>query len=413
MDQFGSGVTGNEPTHPAHHGPDRHARHPATAPSSAGDNVENIIAPSRGPWIAYVSKFPPSPSGIALYAAAFQTVLAKSGPVLRVPAPSDPRRSQMLSSALTGFLRGRRLARRHTISSIHVELGGRSLYEFYLALGALSAASPHMVITCHDVPSLVGPPCLFGILDRRGLRRLGMLLSRTWGRALEARLVAGADAVICLTDDGAGELARRFRRDVMALPHVADAPPLQPPASPRVFLPGYLGDPQAIRDVIETVAGYNSNHQTHWHVVVGACRPDTAREVISRTPPEQLQMTTLVGFQDEPQLLNEYSQARVVVRIRGAADSGNRYAASGPLVWAAARGSLIVTDDDRAGAREMADHGLLRYSPHPILDLPQALEDATDELATEIARRTQEMHGVEAVWRAYAVAVRTAVATPG
>src|SRR6187397_2421355 len=74
--------------------------------------------------LLHVSKFPPSSSGIGLYAALFETALPEVR-VVRKPSHPDPTVTQQLRSSIAGFFAGIRGVRGAHI--VHVELGGRSL----------------------------------------------------------------------------------------------------------------------------------------------------------------------------------------------------------------------------------------------------------------------------------------------
>ena len=269
MEQLGVVPAGEESANSGRKDSPGHGSNDATSSASAGHVRLGGVAQATG-MIGYVSKFPPSPSGIALYASTFERVLQRFGPVERITAPADPRQSQRLGWSVRGFVRGLRDGHSLRYAAIHVELGGRSLFEFYYALGVLSSRRTPLSITCHDTPSLVGQPCLFTVLDRRGLRRLGALLSSSLGGTWEKRLVAGAENVLCLTGAGAGALAERFGRRVSSIPHVVDDPGPLPEKADRVFLPGYVSDPGTITAVVSAVAGLNRDTGTTWQVVVAA-----------------------------------------------------------------------------------------------------------------------------------------------
>ena len=384
-----------------------HESHDATA-ATEREARPLTGGPPNAQTIGYVSKFPPSPSGIALYASVFEQVLKKLGKVERVPAPANPRDSQRLASSLRGFVQGFRDCRTRRYSAIHVELGGRSLFEFYYALGALQSRRTPVSITCHDTPSVVGQPCLFTILDRRGLRRVGTLLSSSVGAIWERRLIYGAQDILCLTRAGADALSQRFVRQVRAVAHVVDDPGPLTEKEDRIFLPGYLSNSEAIAAAVSVTAGLNRDNGTTWKVVVGACPPNVEANLRARLPADQAAIVTYAGFQTEDELLQEFRRARVVVRIRRASGEDNSFAASGPLAWAAARGCVILTNDSRAGAQELAALGLAIYSPkNPLQDLPDALAEAANPAMAGLqARRAQTLFGIDAVAQEIMTALR-------
>src|SRR4051794_25712801 len=140
--------------------------------------------------IIYVSKFPPSPSGIGLYSRTSLDVLRGVADVNVIPGPAEPRRSQQLRQALRGLVIGWRL--RHGADVVPAGVSGGGPFAFYLPLGLVvgRSAAP-LFLTCHDVPSIVGQPLLFACLDRRGLRRLGVVLSQRVGAGLQRRVLQG------------------------------------------------------------------------------------------------------------------------------------------------------------------------------------------------------------------------------
>lgn len=304
------------------------------------------------PALLYLSKLPPSPSGIGLYADEFVAALRAAHVNVEVyAAPPDPLATQRWRQAVVGF----RLGRCWGVGPkpLHIELSGRALFEFYAGLGFLTRANhPNLSLTCHDAPSVAGAVLLFRFLDRRGLRRVGLGLSQRVGPWLTRRVVSQADAVFALTAEGARELAVNYRRPITHLPHVV--PQREPhQKEPAVFLPGYLGSPAAstaLARVILAVAPLN------WTVRIGACS-DEVRAELGREP-----RVTFTGFLDESALLSEFDRASLVVRERPTEEGANSLAASCPLSWAVAAHCHCITNDQRAGARELADLGLVHLT---------------------------------------------------
>ena len=346
--------------------------------------------------VLYVSKFPPSSSGVALYATVFEQVLARLGPVRRVSAPSDPVDSQRLGAAVRGYWLGLRAAR-SGVEHVQVELSGRALFELYFCAGLLRRRRrPSLSVTCHDLPSIVGGSCLFTLLDVRGLRRVGMALSRSIGARTERRVLSRAEAVFALTRSGAEYLSNRTGRAAHRLGHVVDEPAAVS-KDRAIFVPGPVGHALAreLDDVIAAAIAAAPDGG-RWSVLVGRCDEDTARLLRSRSG-DRIDIH-LVGYVSEADLLDMFSRAALVVRLTGGYDGGNSMAASGPLSWAVSRGCVCVTDDARAGARELEQLGLIALVPDPARALREVLATwESQPNASEIAGRAQHEMGVHAV----------------
>ncbi len=346
----------------------------------------------------YVSKFPPSPSGIALYARAFQRVLERLGPVTAVRAPADPADAQTFRAAIRGWRQGRRLSR-SSASVCHVELGGRSLFEFYLCVGLVTAGGgPRLVLTCHDTPSLVGASLLFRGLDRRGFRRAGILLSSTLGDRLERRVMTSAATVLALTGEGADRLALKFGRPVHPLPHVVDRPTIGSKCR-EVFLPG------PVADASEVLAIADVTSRSGWRLMVGSCSQALRRQLEEALGDRS--DVEFTGYQGEDDLLATFATASIVVRFGRPSEGDNVFAASGPLIWGASRGCVCITNDGRAGAQEMARQGLVVLTSDPVARLVRAIAEYTPAAGSLINERTQEIHGVPAVAELYRQALRS------
>lgn len=356
--------------------------------------------------VAHVSSFPPSPSGVALYAAVFDQVLAGFGPVERVVAPADPRESQSLRSALRGLVVGLG-PRLREVDVVHVELSGRALYQFYVALGlTVGRRRSVLAITCHDAPSLVGWTLLFTGIDRRPFRRVALLASSGLGHRLENRLLSRCDVTVALTKEGAIALGRRAPTAV-SLPHVVGRAP-QLTKEPRVFVPGYVSDPDVVASIADVIARRATVDGLRWRIVVGSTDGHTRSEIERRLTPGGREVTDFAGHQSEEDLFAEFARAFIVVRPVGEA-RGNSLAASGPLGWAASRGCLCLTDDARSGARELADHALVIRSSSLPEDV-SALLDRWPDHAGVLARAAsaQALLGVEAVSERYGAVLQDA-----
>ena len=366
--------------------------------------------------MVYLSKFPPSPSGVAVYAEAFERVLACGGDVRRVAAPPDPADSQRLSSALRGLLAGAAL-RLNGVDLVHVELSGRALYEFFFLLAVLARRTrPRVVVTCHDAPSVVGASLMFRSLDRKGLRRVGTLLSNHPGRALERRAIRGCDAVFALTEPGAEALTAAYGRTVHALPHAIKAPDrTRIPKRPVIFVPGYVSDVDGIVGVVGEAALAAESGRPDWCVVVGSFSPGLPDRVRARLSPVQLRRVEFQGHVGNDALLESFGQASVVVRLHAGSAAHNSFAASGPLALALTWGCICITNDDRAGAVEMARYGLVEVTTDPARALRKHLDEVESaETAARIAADAQDRYGIDAVAERYqSVVQRESSAPPG
>ncbi|WP_434966163.1 hypothetical protein [Janibacter indicus] len=339
----------------------------------------------------YVSKFPPSPSGIGLYAAVFEQVLARLGEVRRHPAPAEPIDSQRLSAALRGMGEGWRQGRRSPDEHIHVELSGRALFEFYYAVGALTAGAA-VTVTTHDLPSVVGSPMLFTGLDRRVLRRLGGLLSTLIGHRLERYVLRRALAVCTLTTAGAEWLRTTYGVPAVSLGHVVDSP--TPMAKERIiFCPGYIGDADPIRQLLNVIGKKNPE----WRILVGATTQQAADSISDLLKGGRIS-ASMMGDLDEESLLGTFARSQVVVRVRNHGGA-NTLAASGPLAWSVARGCTVITNDTRPGAEELEGLGLI-----------QVTEDWLERIQEELGRPFSPGHVEDIQVRAQKELGTTAVA---
>lgn len=318
---------------------------------------------ARAPGFLYVTRLPPSPSGVALYASHFTEVLASLAPVRIVPLPPQPRQSQGLGETLRLTHRLRRAVREHPESVVFAELAGRGLAEFWATLRLLSGGRHARVwLTIHDAPQLSGGAFFFGALDRKGLRRIAALLSRTLGRRAERRLLTRAERVYCLAPRGADELRARFGADLDVRPigHVVAAPRAAVGVRHVIFLPGYLDGIDNIVPVLEAL----ETAPADWGVAIGACSARTALDVSHASALRGLTgRVRLLGFQSEDELLDTYGGAGVVVRWRQGGwqhGGGARGAVSGPLMHALAAGCAIITNDTRGAIGCLAAAGALQ-----------------------------------------------------
>ncbi|BBH17090.1 hypothetical protein Back2_13770 [Nocardioides baekrokdamisoli] len=305
---------------------------------------------------------------MALYAEPFSQILRQIGDVEWVAVPGDPHRSQTLRSAIAGCVSGFRTGRRKP-TLVHLELSGRALFEFWFGLGLrLSGRSVPYALTLHDPPSVVGASMLFGVLDRRGLRRIGMWLSRVVGARLERGLLGGAIRVFALTRAGAEAVSAERGIAAVALAHPVEFS--SPSPDRTVFLPGYLSDQVAAAEVVEALPRSGG-----WRVVVGASS-ENVRDAVQRAAEGTDLTIELLGFVDEATLLAVYRRSAVVVRLV-TGPYANPLATSSPLCWALGAGAAVITNDPRAGASELAAEGVVMQT--------DAVGDAVTTLVTDRA----------------------------
>ena len=324
------------------------------------------LAPAR---LLHLTRMPPSPSGVAAYAAVFRDALEELGPTVTVELPPDPAASQSfpLAVRLIRRLRGP-LAAPGTV--LVVEQAGRGLAEFWAAWW-LTRRGARVWLMVHDVPALSGGAFFSRLLDRRGGRRIAALLSDTLGRRAERGLLSRAERVFCLSPAGAEALAaaHHLDREVEPIPHVARPVEVDPDSSRHaepdpsvaataeqdpalrraILVPGYIAAAEDVLPLLPALADLPDD----WRLLVGAC-PAAAEERIAREA-EALGLSDrvdLLGFTDEPGVRAAFARAAVVVRWRDGGWSGGagRYAVSGPLIASFAHGCAVVTNDDRGAA---------------------------------------------------------------
>jgi glycosyltransferase involved in cell wall biosynthesis len=312
--------------------------------------------------LIHVTRLPPSPSGVALYARDLDEAYGMLGHVSTHEMPPDPRASQSFPLAMKTWRRLRRRAVGRSDTIVSVELAGRGIAEMWAAW-ALARSRRRVWVTVHDAPTLCGPSFLSRSLDRRGARRLGVALSRTLGRPAERDLLRRAEQVMTLSQAGADALSEAYDldREIVRLPHVLGRGP-DIPTEPRILVPGYVGGTDSVLPLVRLLPALPEG----WRLAIGAASDDVAGSVAALG--RELGVAgsiELLGFVDEETMDREFARAAIVVRWRshgwlsGTAD----YAVSGPLIRALGRGCAVVTNDRRgaieclhaAGATVVAD----------------------------------------------------------
>lgn len=373
------------------------------APRNRSGTTE--LAPAR---LLHLTRMPPSPSGVAAYAAVFREALAELGPTVTVELPPDPDASQSfpLAIRLIRRLRGP-LAAPGTV--LVVEQAGRGLAEFWAAWW-LTRRGARVWLMVHDVPALSGGAFFSALLDRRGGRRIAAVLSDTLGRRAERGLLSRAERVFCLSPAGAEALAaaHHLDRGVEPIPHVARPVEVDPDSSPRaqsdpgaaataepdrdlrraILVPGYIA---AADDVLPLLPALDDLPED-WRLLVGAC-PDAVHDRIAREVAERgvADRVELLGFTDESGVRAAFARAAVVVRWRDGGWSGGagRYAVSGPLIAAFAHGCAVVTNDDRGAAHllERAGATVVRDTGALVAAVTALVRDDHDRLRRATAGR--------------------------
>lgn len=304
------------------------------------------------PGIIYVTRMPPSASGVALYAEGFREVLEKVAPTHVLRLPSNPRESQRPSVLARTVRQAAAACLRHRQNVFVVELAGRGLAEFWTAV-LLLAGRRRVWLTVHDPPTVCGGAFFFLLLDRHGGRRLADVLSRTLGYRAERWALSRAERVHCLSRQGADALRATYQlnRAVRRLPHVAVLRARRDALRHTVFLPGHIG---GLPDVLPALQALAAVADT-WHLEVGACDEATADAVLTQAGLLGVRdRVRLLGLLPETELQDAFARAAVVVRFKhdGWARPGSpqHAAVSGPLIHAMAHGCAIITNDTRGAA---------------------------------------------------------------
>jgi len=304
-------------------------------------------APAR---FVHVTRLPPSPSGVAAYAAAFRPVLDALGPTGTELLPPAPEASQ---SAVLAVRLARRLTRHDRDAVLLVEQAGRGLAEFWAAWWA-ARRGRRVWLMVHDVPELSGGAFFTTLLDRRGGRRVAAALSGTLGRRAERDLLRRAERVLCLSPSGAAALAaaHRLDRPVEAVPHVGAATDDPVAGRTEVLVPGYVAAAEDVLPLVRAAADLPDG----WVLAVGACGEGTARAVeAAAAAAGTADRVRLLGFLPEVGVRAAFARAAVVVRWRRDGwGGGGAHAVSGPLVAALGNGCAVVTNDSR-GAGHLFD----------------------------------------------------------
>jgi len=350
------------------------------APGLAGDSA---IGGMRQLNIVYCSKSPPSPNGIARYAADFRQVLGSIGSVYQV-APRERRgQSDGLRQVLNLSLRLPWTIARRQPNWLVVEMSGRSLAEFWSTLLVMAIwrfRRTRVWVNVHDAPDLAGGVFWFAFADRRGVRSLAHWLTKRFGRRVERNLLRRAHVVTALSAAGAAALSDRYQLRVDVIRHVLRPRLAARQKSLRLFVPGYVRPVPSLVAGITTFAGHPD-----WDIVVGAMS-ETDNEWLKSELANTVDLgkITFAGFQSDSELDENYATASAVLRIVGQPTEAGRWAVSGPALYAMGFGGVLVTDDQR-GVRECLDSGINSIVlPH---ELKRADIDLLNRLASDAVFR--------------------------
>lgn len=311
----------------------------------------------------YVTRLPPSPSGVALYASVFAEVLETLGDVTVVRLPAAPTSSQSLWCGVRLARELRHVTQFRPDSILVVEIAGRGVAEFWAAWAVSRSRGRRVWLTVHDAPALSGGAFFTAWLDRRGGRRLAAALSGTLGAAAERGLLARADRVLCLSNRGARALEQHYRlsRHVDHVPHVAHPTTSAARGRREILVPGYVGSERDFLPLIRLLPAL----PVEWTLVVGACSAEAKRRALTEAYCAQVaDRVRMLGFCTEEEIQAAFDRAAVVARWRrdgwvASPGSPGSFAVSGPLISAMGNGCAIVTNDNRGLAESFADAGVM------------------------------------------------------
>lgn len=343
--------------------------------------------------VLYVSRFPPSPSGVALYARDMLRVLETWAVVDVLDLPPDPRASQSWPLAARLAHRARMWVRKNPGGVVMFELAGRGQAEFWCAWWLTRRRDARIWVTVHDVPAISGGAFFTRAFDRRGLRRLARMLSDSVGRSAERSLLGRSSAVFALSDAGAASLTQiyRMRRPALALPHVMPNGPIGASKTREMLVPGYVVSARDVVPVLEALAAVGPG----WRLTVGAC-PDAVESELRAFARAAglLSQVSFTGFLAEPELVRCFERAAIVVRWRDEGWAGSAgLAVSGPTIRAMGNGCAVVTNDSR-GTRECLEEAGAVIVPDGTagaVELKRALVELTTDPArcAEMGRRAR------------------------
>jgi glycosyltransferase involved in cell wall biosynthesis len=301
--------------------------------------------------VLYVSKFPPSHSGVARYAAQFLEVLRQLANVETFVTGHEAPDGAGVRRIVNVVVSVQRQLREKP-DWVVIELSGRAIAEFFACASVLCRRRrPLIWITVHDPPAVTGGLFWLSSLDRKGFRRLAAFLSATIGHRVERWVLERADAIVCLSKAGAAALTAEYSlsrvvRSIHPVARIASGKS----ARGDVFLPGPIIRLEHAEEAIDAVAD-----ACDLNIVIGVCDEPTERAL--RTHAEARGITNPIRFTGSlsQDLLDEvYGASLLVVHWRPNGSAGNVTNAapcSYPVIDAMANGCALVTNGAR-GARE-------------------------------------------------------------
>ncbi len=218
-------------------------------------------------------------------------------------------------------------------------------------------------------------------------------------------MMNSADAVLCLTNDGASNLGSAYGSEVTAIPFAIGPRIESPPKRREIFVPGYTNDAEGVAALVKTVCRWNKANPEQWMIRLSAYSPEVEGQATAGLKLSDLESIDLMGYLSEDELMEAYVRASIVVRLHVGSRAGNSFAVSGPLPIAVSQGCLCITNDDRSGSRELAANGLVIIAARPDQELWKSLArwPGQDE-GNSVAIRAQQIMGIDATARAYAAA---------
>ena len=298
---------------------------------------------------------------------------------------------------------------------VHVEIGGGSYREYYLALEIARitrrSGGPPLVVTLHDPPFTVGRTHL----ERWSIRGLpGRITRRAWelsaGWLEERRMLSAAAGLITLSRQGARALERRFPGlsvPVRVIEHIADDSSAAAAAAAQteevgLLWLGFWVKGVGVEVLLEALGGLSSSAShglPRWRLSIAGGIPAQAngRGVDLRRMAEDAGIgdrVEVLGHVPEAELDELFARHQILIVPR---DKRGRFrrelrSVSGSMVRAMARGLAVVATDTRAAAAEVVEGrtGLL-VPAGDVKRLARALEAviADRELRARMGREAQ------------------------